>query len=97
MEFSHPYRTALVEVLPDPLREELKKAEEQFRRDIAEALAAKGRALELIRTLDKPFEHAEAELETEHEQLVKYHTGKLVKKIRWVLEAWKDTPEDLEG
>ncbi len=33
-------------------------------------------------------------METEHEALVRYHTGKQVKKIRWVLEAWKDTPEE---
>src|SRR5262245_20487487 len=62
-----PHREAMFSLLPAQLREELERAEEQYRRDIAEALAAKGRATELIRTLDKPFEHAEAELETEHE------------------------------
>ena len=93
-ESPNSYREAIVSLLPESLREELERAEVQFRSDIAEALAAKGRATDLISTLVKPFEHAEAELEREHEELVRYHTGKLVKKIRWVLEAWKDTPEE---
>jgi hypothetical protein len=90
----NPHREAIVSLLPDPLREELERAEAQFRAAVAEALAAKGRATELIRTLDKPFEHAEAELETEYEALIRYHTGKLTKKIRWVLEAWADGQQD---
>src|SRR5947209_788753 len=77
-----PIRTAVVSVFDEQLREELTNAEEQYRRDLAEALTAKGRALELIRTLDRPFEHAEAELETEHQQLVQHHTDTLVNKIR---------------
>jgi hypothetical protein len=86
----------MVSVLTEPLREELEQAEAQFRADIAEAQAAKGRATELIRSqkMDPPFEVLEHELEIEHEKLVAYHPGKLVKKIRWVLEAWADSQEE---
>lgn len=90
-----PYREAIVSVLPADLREELERAEEQFRRDIAEALAAKGRATDLIRTIkDRPFEVQEHDLEQEHVALCRYHQAKLVKKIRWILEAYHDTPDE---
>jgi hypothetical protein len=87
-----PYREAVLSVLSGELKDELVKAEEQFRRDIAEALAAKGRAEEHIRSasLDRPFEVMEHELEVEYQRLVSYHAGKLARKIKWILEAWSD-------
>ncbi|WP_020474140.1 hypothetical protein [Zavarzinella formosa] len=92
---SEPYRAAIVHVLPDDLREELERVEEHFRRELAEALAAKSRATDFIRTIkERPFEHQEHELEQEHAALIAYHAGKLAKKVRWILEAWKDTPEE---
>lgn len=91
-----PHREAIVSLLPAPLREELARVEEECRAALAEALAAKGRATELIRSqkMDRPFEVLEHELELEHEALVKHHAGKLAKKVRWILEAWRDTPEE---
>jgi hypothetical protein len=90
-----PYRTAIVELLDDDLKEELTKAEAQFRLELADALAAKGRATDFIRTgnIGRAFEHLEAELETEHTDLVRYHSGKLAKKVRWIVEAWADQQE----
>ena len=89
------YRAAIVSVLPDDIREELERAEEHFRKELEEALAAKGRATGLLRTIkDRPFEHQEHELEQEHVALLAYHAAKLTKKVRWILEAWKDTPEE---
>jgi hypothetical protein len=90
-----PYRDAIVSVLPADLRKELERIEEEFRRAVEEALAAKGRALEFIRTIkDRPFEVQEHELEREHAALVKHHTDRFTKRVRWVLEAYKDTPEE---
>lgn len=90
-----PYRSAIVHVLPADLREELERAEVHFRKELEEALAAKGRATGLLRTIkDRPFKHQEHELEQEHVALIAYHAAKLTKKVRWILEAWKDTPEE---
>ena len=90
-----PYRDAFVSILPEPLREELVRAEERFLKDVAEAVAAKVRALDLINTIkDRPFEHLEHELELEHVALTRHHQDKLTKKIRRILEAYKDTPEE---
>lgn len=91
-----PYQVAVAAILDDGLREELRKAEAAFQEGIEEGLAAKARATELIRHnhYGRPFEHLEAELETEHKELIAYHRSKLVKKIRWILEAWKDQGEE---
>jgi hypothetical protein len=92
-EESNPYCSAVVNLLDDDLREELRKAEASFQMEIEEGLTAKGRATALLRLshYGRPFEHLETELETEHKELIAYHRSKLVKKIRWVLEAWKVT------
>lgn len=91
-----PYRSAIESVLDDDLREELHKAEARCEQELREALAAKGRATDHIRSchVGRPFEHLEADLENEHEELIVYHKRKLAKKIRWILEAYKDTPEE---
>jgi hypothetical protein len=94
-ETPDPYREAVLSVLPDDLKGELAKAEEQYGRNLQEALVSKGRVAEQIRERkDRPFEHLEAELEKEHAELVRYHTRRFVKSVRWILEAWRNTPEE---
>lgn len=45
------------------------------------------------RALRRAVEHLEAELEKEHKELIRYHTGKLAMRIHWVLDAWEDAGE----
>ena len=94
-----PFRAAVVAVVPPDLRAELAKVEAACAAGIAESVAAKERALELIRTrqFERPFEFMEADLEKEHAARVAYHRAKLVKKVRWVLEAWADMRAGEDG
>jgi hypothetical protein len=87
-----PYREAVFGVVDPDLREELERAEAEYRRALEDAAAASGRALEWLREgkMDRPFEVLEFELEREHAALLAYHRGKFAKRVRWVLEAWKD-------
>jgi hypothetical protein len=83
-------------VLDEAGRAELATLEAEYHGNIRDAYAAHGRADELIRSgrILRPFEPLEAELETELQQLIEYCTGKFKKKLRWLLESWKDTPEE---
>lgn len=94
-EAADPYRAAILTVLDDDLLQEMQGVEAQYERELRDALAAKGRATDHLRDvrLDRPFEHLEAELETEHAELLRYHQAKLAKRIRWILESWRDSRE----
>lgn len=91
-----PYRDAVRSVLAADLSAELASAEAAYQTGLTEAQAARGRAEDHMRHhfLGRPFEHLEAELEREHNELIAYHTVRFAKRIRWVLQAWKDTPDE---
>ena len=91
-----PFHAAIVKVLPPEFREEFDGIVADCREQLTEALERKGRAAEWIHTgkFQRPFEHLEAELETEHAELVMYHLRKMTKRVAWLLESWKDTPEE---
>ncbi len=88
----NPFREAVFAAVDPELHAELQKAEAEFQKALEEALAASGRAVAWLRQrpLDRPFEVLEFELEKEHGELVQYHRAKFVKKLKWILEAWKD-------
>lgn len=91
-----PYRDAVTRVLPPSLQEELAQAEKAFQDCVKESNEMKVRATENIRvgSFDRPKEVMLAELDVEYAERVRYFQGKLAKKVRWILEAYKDTPED---
>lgn len=83
---SGPLRSVVLTLLDEDFREEFLQAEADCRKRLSETLSANARSkAEHFGRADV----TEADLDAEHAALVRYHTAKLIKKLRWVLEDWR--------
>lgn len=96
MPENSPYRNAILSVFNPALTQKLALAEESFSTNLREAAEVRGRAEEMIHSGDlrQHPEHLEADFENEHAELIRHHEVRFVKRLKVLLEFWKDTLED---